>query len=272
MRAKIIADSRCATRITTFELEYPRFIHSELMTHRAFSRNAASSRAIPMWKVIRQVLFTPAMPIHWGHNKKGMQADRELGLIRKPLAKVLWVGAGITAAVFATGMRLVGLHKQVGNRILEPWQQMKTVVTATEWDNFYTLRDHPDAQPEIRALAQAMRKAHDMSTPAYIPVGQWHLPYVTQDDRHAYSIEDCLKLSASCCAQVSFRALDQSMRKARAIYKTLAEAEPIHASPFEHQARAEVDADADGRNFKGWTQHRQLLEGTQLLEDKNERV
>jgi thymidylate synthase ThyX len=80
--AKIIADSisesEYGDRITTFELEYPRFIHGELMTHRLFSRNAASSRAIPINKMMDQVLTAPAMPVEWGLNKSGMQAEEML--------------------------------------------------------------------------------------------------------------------------------------------------------------------------------------------------
>ena len=74
---KVIADSISAhtkQRITTLELEYPRFIHAELMTHRVFSRNSSSSRAIPIQTMINHIKATTAIPIHWGKNQSGMQA------------------------------------------------------------------------------------------------------------------------------------------------------------------------------------------------------
>ena len=65
IKAKIIADSinskRC--RLTSWVLEYPRFIHAEIMIHRVFSRNAASSRAIPTEKIIQNIIDDPAMPV-----------------------------------------------------------------------------------------------------------------------------------------------------------------------------------------------------------------
>jgi len=149
--AKVIADSinPRGVRITTFELEYPRYIHAEVMTHRMFSRNSASSRAIPTTKVIEQVEKSPAMPIHWGKNQAGMQAKEELDELLKKSVQQLWTETAKEVARRATIMQQMGLHKQVVNRILEPFQLMKVIVTATEYENFWHLRDHPDAQPDI---------------------------------------------------------------------------------------------------------------------------
>jgi hypothetical protein len=268
--AKIIADSVHETRITTMELEYPRFIHGEFMTHRVFSRNAASSRAIPMKNVIKQVLFNPAMPIHWGKNQRGMQAKTELGFVRRTLAKLLWRVTGIFAAFFAFILYLLGLHKQVGNRILEPWQMMKVVVTSTTYDNFFLLRDHPAAQPEIRALAVEMRRALDESQPTQLKRGQWHLPYVSAADLKRYGLEDCKKISASCCAQTSYRKLDATMEKALYVYERLVSDDVLHASPFEHQARA-ISGNVKSGNFKGWRQNRQDIEEQFYVRKTNDR-
>ena len=270
---KIIADSvsPVGVRITTMQLRYPRFIHSELMTHRVFSRNASSSRAIPVEKMLEQVINEPAMPIHWGKNQPGMQAKAELedgDLLR---AQELWKGAALNAAAVAELMADLGLHKQVANRILEPFQFMHTVVTSTEWDNFFELRCHPDAQPEFQALATMMRDARQASRPLSLPNGAWHLPYVKtwHDITGVYygesgelSLRDALKVSASCCAQVSYRQLDDSLDKALAIYRRLVESKPIHASPVEHQARALAlgESHALCGNFTGWVQHRKLIE------------
>lgn len=301
--AKIIADSCSAInckRITTFELQYPRFIHSELMTHRLFSRNAMSSRAVPIDKMIQQVQEDPAVPIHWGKNQSGMQAKEELTGCSRADVKGEWQLAAQNAGDSAAFMASEGAHKQIVNRILEPFQLMKTVLTSTEFENFFWLRKHEDAQPEIKALAELMFVAMQDSTPLKLNVGEWHVPYVEVvkvtggmicegDYRIEYrsrgesiSPEDALAISSSCCAQVSYRLLDDSIEKARKVYQRLVESEPVHASPFEHQARP-MDLDEDYKyqnpfydwwegithqdssgnfwsgNFQGWIQHRQLI-------------
>lgn len=258
--------------IITMELEYPRFIHSEFMTHRVFSRNAASSRAIPVAQVLRQVWNNPASPVHWGRNQGGMQAQEELPSFKRFVSHKLWNGAAKAACVFAWGMMKVGLHKQVANRILEPFQLIKVVVTSTEWINFFELRDHPDAQPEIHELAGKMRRAIYESKPMQLEYGEWHLPYVLRyrdtdgkvryGDGDELSIADAKKVSASCCAQVSYRKLDDSLDKALKVYDRLLGSKPLHASPFEHQAMPALensDKEYTG-NFNGWLQHRKLIE------------
>ena len=288
--AKIVGDSISQSkRITTFELEYPRFIHSELMTHRVFSRNAMSSRAVPIEKMIEQVMNSPAKPIHWGKNQAGMQAKDELEGEALNAMKTCWRDAAVIASEIAEDMNKVGGHKQIANRILEPFQTMKTVLTSTEFENFYWLRNHEDAQPEIKKLAEEMLKAHEESKPISIIPGEWHLPYYGEHGALFGSfsdeeLENAKAISASCCAQVSYRKLDDSLEKALNVYKRLVESEPIHASPFEHQATpmkimncdyytdaiwealgqegvTHMDKDQNiwSGNFAGWIQHRQLI-------------
>lgn len=247
--AKIIADSYNPTheaRITTFELVYPRFVHGELMTHRVFSRNAASSRAIPIDKVIELVETTPAMPVHWGANQAGMQAKAEVSDIER--AKKVWLSARDSAVVYAKALRDAGLHKQIVNRVLEPFQLIKTIVTATDFNNWFWLRDHEDAQPEIAELAAIMAIAYENSTPELLINGEWHVPYVkTQvspyqgrlylDENDNYtSIIEARMISASCCAQVSYRKNDSSLDKASMVFDRLINSVPVHASPVEHIA------------------------------------
>lgn len=264
IKAKIIADSKSAhteQRITTFELEYPRFIHSEIMTHRQFSRNTSSSRAIPIDKMIEQVQTNPAIPIHWGLNQSGMQAEEELSYIQKELANSLWVKAKNNAVAVAKEMKELGLHKQIVNRVLEPFQMMKTLVTATSFDNFFNLRCHKDAQPEIKQLADLMYQAMQESEPESLKAGEWHTPYVQHTrgedgtlwyftTREKYDIDDgiwvntteyldqdqAIKISCSCTAQISYRKNDTSIEKAIKIYDKLIGSEPKHASAFEHCA------------------------------------
>ena len=155
--AKMIEDSisEDGVRISTLQLRYHRYVHAEFMTHRVFSRSASSSRAIPIKKIIHQVWNEPAMPVHWGANISGMQAKNELSGWRLLLARNVWLTASKFACIFAYMLYYVGLHKQIGNRILEPWQFINVIVTSTEWDNFFELRIHPDAQPEIKELGWA---------------------------------------------------------------------------------------------------------------------
>lgn len=238
----------------------------EFMTHRVFSRNAASSRAIPLSKMISLVWNNPAMPIHWGKNQSGMQAKEELSGLRLSLTKLLWNLSGKVMCGFAWFMNKLNVHKQIANRILEPWSHIKVVMTSTEMDNFFSLRNHPDAQPEIHELARQMWCLFKYNKPDELKTGEWHLPYVEgynivdiPFDGHDISLDDALKLSASLCAQVSFRKADESLSKALAIYDRLVTSKPCHASPFEHQAMALEDASTRSGNFNGWKQHREMI-------------
>ena len=264
INVKIIADSinSRGKRITTFELVYPRFIHAELMTHRVFSRNASSSRAIPVKNMIGIVRDEPAMPIHWGKNKPGMQADAQLEGNAKLMAVALWLEAAQNASDTAEAMMNLGLHKQVANRILEPFQHIHVVLTATEFDNWNALRCHPDAQPEIQALAMMMREGRESNIPSYLKDGGWHLPYVTDK---SLDLATARKVSAARCCRVSYLKHDgttASIAEDVALCDRLAGSVPIHASPFEHQAVADASArnwDYWG-NFVGWAQNRKLIE------------
>lgn len=290
IEAKIIAHSKSSVtgkEIVTWELTYPRFIHSEFMTHRLFSRNAASSRAIPVAKMLEMVQTSPAMPVRFGANQAGMQdkgtAHTEL-LGGQYTAQQFWKLAAESASVFAAAFAEAGYHKQIANRVIEPYQNIKTVMTATELDNWFWLRDHEDADPTIHALASAMWKALQESQPVTLRPGQWHVPYYRVGywcESFTDTLEDALAISSSCCAQVSYRKLDDSLEKAQDIFKRLIESKPCHASPTEHQAtpmsypkfkqplgivdwdKGTTHMDKGGNfwsgNFKQWIQHRQLI-------------
>lgn len=280
--AKIIADSISTNdvRITTMELNYPRFIHSEFMTHRMFSRNASSSRAIPVEKMLEQVQQSPAMPIHWGKNQPGMQASEEIPQIG--VVKQLWQYASKDARYWTDQLHKQSVHKQVANRLLEPFQYIKVIVTATEWDNFFKLRLHEDAQPEMMVLAEHMQAAMDNSVPAALQHGEWHLPYIGDlaygdDEWYPFTTEQAIKCSVARCARVSYLNHDNSnpsIEKDIDLYNKLLEAG--HMSPFEHQAtpmradsfnvHAEDGITHEDRygnlwsgNFRGWIMYRQAL-------------
>lgn len=255
--------------IYTFQLKYWRAIHGELMTHRMFSRNASSSRAIPVMKTISQVWNDPAMPVHWGVNQAGMQAESQLTGVKRWLAKALWKLAAKVACGFAYILvKGTNLHKQVANRILEPWQYIHVVLTATEFDNFFELRDHPDAQPEFQELARAMRAEMEECYVREVKDSGvrhrfWHLPYVSLKERETYSVDDCIKFSAARCARVSYATHDGKEPTPVLdfqLYDRLVGSVPRHSSPVEHQATTAALPTKKSKNFVGWTQYRELME------------
>lgn len=172
--AKIIADSVSSEgiRLTTFQLRYPRIVHSELMTHRVFSRGASSSRAIPIGRSIAEILRDPAEPVEWGSNKPGMQAGAELSGIRRTLVKLAWHGTKRAAILGARISQWAGAHKQVANRILEPWSHISVVLTSTDFSNWFALRCHPNADPTLKALADAMYHVMEQSVPTSLQPGE----------------------------------------------------------------------------------------------------
>ena len=326
IEAKVIADSIGPRhpRLTTFELRYPRFIHAEFMTHRMFSRNASSSRAIPVERQIQAIIEDTAMPIHWGANQKGMQAHEEtdspvaiegiwdfddgdgrvdyMHTDRLFTAEGAWLEARDRAIEVARGFVEAGYHKQVVNRILEPFSHIKVVCTATNFENFFWLRRHPDAQPEIKALADAMYDALNASEPEVLSMDQWHIPYVLQNERDMFADkyadgllwkpeygddtgvllspqEIGLRVSVARCARVSYKTHDgrpSEWNEDMVLYHRLVGSTPLHASPAEHQAKlddiiwnsAELPDYArsylSGNFDPGWIQYRKTLDGEHM--------
>lgn len=264
--AKVIEDSNFNNmRLTTLELNFPRVCLSQFNTHRVFSRNTSSSRAIPTWKLIKEVRQNMFVPSYWGKNQSGMQAKQELGRFRRFVCRNLWKLAGHTACNIAWLMMKFGLHKQLTNRIIEPFSWTKVIVSSTEWENYLTLRNHPDAQPEIKELAECVEKALKNSVPKTLKNDEWHLPYVTEQEREKYPLFTCIKISVARCARVSYKTTDgrvSIIEKDSKLYDRLVGSVPIHASPAEHQAvglTSKVYEKYQG-NFKGFCQFRKILE------------
>lgn len=278
--AKVICHSKAPNgeELITLEIELHRFILPEFNTHRVFSRNFQSSRAVPVAKMIEQVRNDPAMPVHWGKNQRGMVAELTLDSEREYDAKQIWYNAAHVAANQAELLSEMGVHKQVVNRLLEPFMWTKGVVTATKdgFDSFFKLRCHKDAQPEIKLLAERMREAIENSVPNELNYGGYHLPYVPKYDEQGNPSfyddpADVIKISASCCGQVSYRTLDDSLEKAIKIYDMLNlpvsgvyPEDPPHYSPTEHIAKVveQTTTDRDSGNFNSrvFWQYRKALE------------
>lgn len=292
--AQTILRSRHSQRpekiLSTLLLRYPRWIHAELMTHRVFSRNAASSRAIPVSKLLNDILENPAKPIHWGKNQRGMQAGEELAGVALAVVQDLWEQAKSTATSLAYEMTVQGAHKQVINRILEPFAHITVLVSSTEWLNFMALRDHADAEPHIAILAREIRKELDRTDNIQIlEPGKWHTPFVGTDElikinqsmdpdqvaRFDEGWRRAIKMSVACCASTSYKTVDgfdMTLEKAIEIHDKLLGSSPIHASPAEHVAQAAEwyfddgyweDAALHG-NFEGFIQYRKMLPNESL--------
>jgi hypothetical protein len=309
--AKVIAHSVGPTGedLITYILEYNRFIHAEFMTYGSWSKNASSSRAIPVEKQIKRVMEDPAMPVFWGKNQAGMQAAEELSSIApssfgpldhvsmesnehfmspKQLAIEGWLRARDSAVLHVKSLHGLGLHKQLANRILEPWTWISVVATATKANrnNLYNQRYHKDAQPEFQALAKAMWEAEKASVPVKLHAGDWHLPFIIDRDRAQEPKQDdplfLPKISAARCARTSYNNHDGTnplWEKDLELFAKLMSGKVKHASPTCHQARVPIpgmdtflfeahDVNIDGgmhehlrSNLKDWVQLRKLIPG-----------
>lgn len=279
--AKIVEDSisPSGVRLTTMQLRYPRWIHAEVMTHRVFSRNASSSRAIPVDKMLSSVEDHPAMPLVWSINQPGMQASSYLtDHSQISAARGLWLQAMRTCVRMSRDLfGLLGLHKQVVNRLTEPFQLIDVIVSATDFENFFALRCHPDAEPHLQALAWLMADAYYVNaSPVVCEIGDWHLPYVTKEERANTPVETLKACSVARCARVSYRTHDgaePSVAKDVALHQRLLaglvrnEGEPGHMSPFEHQATPLESTDTRSGNFRGWEQYRKQIKGESMSFD-----
>jgi len=258
--AKVIAHSKAkqtGKEVITFELEFPRIVLAEFNTHNALSKNSSSSRAIPVMTMLEQVRKSPAMPVRFGAANKGMQdagEHNDLVIVSNELAESwggmypddAWYYAANQAADLAQAFHEAGYAKQICNRLIEPFQRMKVVMTATELANFLWLRDHPAADPTIEALAKEIKKAYINSDAVELDVGDWHVPYFGGEGVGYWlkgcgiELQEALDISASCAAQASYRKLDDSLEKAKSVVDRLNLGvyinEPMHVSPTEHQA------------------------------------
>ena len=278
MFAKIIEDSisRDGNRLTTFHLRYWRAIHSELMTHRDFSRNARSSRAVPSKVLLTEPIFTP----EFGLNKPGMQAsDEAVPLETQRRWEMEWQALAELCRKQVEKWQEEKMHKQWANRPLEWFGWIDVLVTATYWDNFFALRISEYAQPEFNDLAVAMSNELRHSNPRVLDYGEWHLPYILDSERDTLETDLLLKLSTARCARLSYVPFDGNadFDAETARYNKLVVSRPVHASPAEHQATP--DRPCSGRdfylnaklirkgysnphlhgNFEGWMQHRKMI-------------
>lgn len=266
----------------TYDLEvagpYHNFVANGMVVHN--SKSSASSRARPSKKVIADVRANPFIPEEWGANRPGMQATEMLGEVEQRIARGVWVQSLNRALVTANELAELGVHKQLVNRVLEPYMWHTSLITGTEWSNFFALRDHEDAQPEMRETARAMKAAYNNSTPEFKEVGEFHVPY-TSDDEEFETLWQRALASAARCARVSYLNHDGSkpdIEKDLTLFDKLRKSG--HMSPMEHVAIANygvktgLQARSLESNLKGWTQLRKMYPNednyAKMLESTNE--
>ncbi|UTU07871.1 putative thymidylate synthase [Caulobacter phage C1] len=271
--AKVIASSILpnGVRVDTLQLRYWRPVHGEFMTHRDFSRNGASGRAVPVASVLaREEVYLPRFKL----NKPGMQPGDYLDDAAQAGAEKVWmkaVNACREAAEYLSSKDGFNVHKQWPNRMIEWFGWIDVLVTSTRWSNWDALRMHPEAQDEIRFLAEAMYEARRNAKVAILKPGEWHKPYVREEEieavarlfrdgdlpddiRQALHLMDVphlqdvplqekllLAVSAARACRVSYAKMDgtpatlaDDMRR----FLLLSQSKPMHASPLEHQCRS----------------------------------
>ena len=263
-KAEVIADSinQTGDRLTTFVLTYHRMIHSEFMTHRMLSKNSSSSRAIPVEKMIKLVESQEIYPLHWGKNQKGMSAQTEVTEDEIKQASEVWLQAKNDAIRHARHLVEIGIHKQVVNRLLEPFSTITVICSGTTYQNFFEQRCHPDAQPEIQNLAHKMLTAYKDSQPKILAEGEWHLPLIKQVDIDEISdMSELVKVAVGRCARVSYlnHDGDRSLADDVKLHDRLLSSKPAHLSPFEHVAIALPNSEKRA-NFTGFEAYRFQLE------------
>lgn len=260
INVQLIADNISASgdRISTFVLEYPRYIHSELKTHRVFSTNSASSRAIPLDIMIELVKANTVYP-QWTLNQSGMQGIPVTNEITQKQANAIWDNARDAAIKYVRELQKLGIHKQNANRLLEPFQHIKTIVTGTEFSNFFRLRISEEAQPEIRELAEKMKKALDKSEPRLLGENEVHCPFA-KDGVAEYNDMKTIFRSVALCAQVSYRKENSDEQVIRRIINRLLNSKNLHASPFEH-----IALPANGKHLGNLTGFHQLRHKIEYL-------
>lgn len=257
LKVELVADSLAPNgkRLSTFLITCPKYLLQEINTHRALSRNAASSRAIPSARFRKYATYFPGV---WQKNCKGMQGKE---IIQKPFVQnLLWNLARNSALIFHWLLSKTGVHKQQVNRLLEPFVYVDLVLSGTEWNNFLTLRNNEAAEPNIQNIARMIQRLLEDSTPKYLNAGQWHLPFITDDEYRFGELETLKQVSVARCARTTMNShttgkISTVTEDVKLYGRLLSDR---HLSPFEHVAMA-LSTNARCGNFVGFLQLRKQI-------------
>ena len=272
-------------RLTTFVLNFPRIVLAEFNTHRAFSRNSASSRAIPFEKMLEMVKTNPFIPIKFLKDHKGMQGNEYYFGLEEIQCQKDWLTARDKAIEAAVGF-YHPVTKQLRNRLLEPFMWHRVIVTASDFENFFALRAHPDAEIHIAELAAQMLIEYNKSEPKSLKAGEWHIPFGDKFDKDKldelffklnsaqYNYPDQIeefkkKISVARCARISywnFEGKDDYEADIK-LCDRLFGSIPKHLSPTEHVAMSMDDVNWYG-NYRGFKQYRKFFKDENLTDSR----
>ena len=259
--AEVIADSQWEdARLTTLRVRYPRIILAEVNTHRALSRNSASTRAISLDRQLAAVWLDPYIPQEWPETARGMAGGAPIADADADAARAVWLEARDHAVIAARQLARLGVHRQHVGRLVEPWAWVDSIISATEWDNFFALRISEHAQPEICELARAIRAALAGSVPMQVERLTWHIPGIGVEHAHLGFVSR-VYAAAGRLARVSYgRGQASDVAADEALGRRLAASG--HWSPFEHIAYAHEHTAPS--NFRKWGQARHVIQGGHL--------
>lgn len=277
----VIADSinPAGNRVTTITAKYHRFFHEQVLTYRVLSRNSSSSRAIPVPRLIENIRKDNVMPLFWGKKQKGMSASEECNeLVKHPRTGEMltreeaWIEWREDNIAWAEAFDKAGYHKQITNRGIQNFSAITVIITATDWDNLFSQRIHPSAQPEFHALATEIKTSLDQSAPDVLKWGEWHIPFIKEEDIDSLYQLDLADLEADCGllknllaigtgrdARVSYLTHDgvRDLKEDIRLHERLKTEMPPHYSPFEHSSKA---LPGQWANLKGFCSYRHHLE------------
>ena len=253
MEVKVLLDSvnpYTNVRLTTLHCVYPQFIHQQVLTHRMFSRNSSSLRAISFDRADSE--FDTVYPT-WTLEKKGMQGPLVEDFKTKLMADCIVDEMDNFVSSRCARLEELGIHHQDINNYLRPFQNIHTVITATDFENFFQQRLHESTKPDMQRLAQLIYDALEESKPEETI---WHTPLISDLLESTYTNKQLELISAARLARISYFKWQDDPQKDLELAKKLIENN--HPSPFEHIAFAQQDNEYYG-NFKSWKQLRHIL-------------
>lgn len=272
--ATIIADSIFnGKRLTSYVLTFPRIVLAEFNTHRKFSRNSASSRAIPFKKMVEKAKSHPFIPLGFQKDHTGMQGSEYFEGEEKEKIIEMWLKGRDSAVERATALYEAGVTKQLCNRPLETYMYHTVIMTSSQFENFFYLRANEQAEIHIAKLAEIMLCEYNCSTPKKLKAGQWHIPF--GDNIDPKKVDKVLEfwgeeegdkiteldvrtsVAVARCARVSYMNFDGSDDYLSDVNLCSRLMSSGHFSPFEHVAMAINDPDVPTSNFDNcWYQLR----------------
>ena len=276
----IIADSRDARRdgkrITTFLIQAPQTVLSHLVRHRVFSFSVSSKRALSAKRMSTSTNFMPKFRTAHVRGMQPAEFITDEGAL-EALEFHWWRAKEFIEDFLDSDYAYYNVAKEIMNQLTVPWQIINILVTATDFENFFNLRIHPDTQLETQVVAYKMRQLLQTNTPQYLTKDQWHIPFYTSD-MAALDTWEKLAVSAARCARTSYQLPDKNINSTVESDLELCKkllTFPFHASPFEHQAIPATMADLYPdipkeyystiksnyhANFTNWVQLRKLIE------------